>query len=44
MIKSTESNKICILNVDTQFKSAEDFFNQLGFEYSVGQYEMLLGL
>ncbi|WP_206458227.1 GNAT family N-acetyltransferase [Anaerovorax sp. IOR16] len=44
MIKSTESNKICILNVDTQFKSAEDFFKQLGFEYSVGQYEMLLGL
>ncbi|MEA4987536.1 MAG: GNAT family N-acetyltransferase [Anaerovorax sp.] len=44
MIKSTESNKICILNVDTQFKSVEDFFDQLGFEYSVGQYEMLFVL
>ncbi|WP_371363742.1 hypothetical protein SRRS_46270 [Sporomusa rhizae] len=42
MIKNTESFKISALNVDDQSKSTKDFFLKLGFEYSVGQYEMLL--
>lgn len=42
MIKNTESHKITILNVDDQFKSTKDFLLKLGFEYNVGQYEMLL--
>ncbi|MCR2043038.1 GNAT family N-acetyltransferase [Anaerosalibacter massiliensis] len=42
MIKNTESHKISVINVDDQFKSTKDFLLELGFEYSVGQYEMLL--
>lgn len=42
MIKSTESHKIYVLNVETQFKSVEDFFLRLGFERYTEQYEMLL--
>lgn len=42
MIKNTESHKISVLNVDDQSKSTKEFFLKLGFEYSVGQYEMLL--
>lgn len=42
LLKNTESNKISVLNVDDQFKSTKDFLLKLGFEYSVGQYEMLL--
>ncbi|WP_315116232.1 GNAT family N-acetyltransferase [uncultured Clostridium sp.] len=42
MIKNTESHKISVLNVDDQFKSTKDFLFELGFEYSVSQYEMLL--
>lgn len=42
MIKNTESHKISVLNVDDQSKSTKEFFLTLGFEYSVGQYEMLL--
>lgn len=42
MIKNTESYKISVLNVDNQSKSTKDFLLKLGFEYSVGQYEMLL--
>lgn len=42
MIKNTESYKISVLNVDDQSKSTKDFLLELGFEYSVGQYEMLL--
>lgn len=44
MIKSTESHEICALNVETKFKSVEDFFLGLGFERYVDQYEMLLTL
>lgn len=39
MIKSTNSEKISILNVE---KTMEKFLTKMGFEYSVGQYEMLL--
>lgn len=39
MIKSTNSEKISILNVE---KTMEKFLIKMGFEYSVGQYEMLL--
>ena len=39
MIKSTDSKKISILNVE---KTMEKFLTKMGFEYSVGQYEMLL--
>lgn len=42
MIKNTESYKISVINVDDQSKSTKDFLLKLGFEYSVGQYEMLL--
>lgn len=42
MINKTESNKISVINVDAQSKSTKDFLLKLGFEYSVGQYEMLL--
>ena len=42
MIKNAESHKISVINVDDQFKSTKDFLLELGFEYSVGQYEMLL--
>ncbi len=42
MIKNTESHKISVLNVDDQSESTKNFLLQLGFEYSVGQYEMLL--
>lgn len=42
MIKNTELNKISVINVDDQSKSTKDFLLKLGFEYSVGQYEMLL--
>jgi hypothetical protein len=42
MIKNTQSYEISVLNVDDQSKSTKDFLLELGFEYSVGQYEMLL--
>jgi len=42
IIKNTESNKISVLNIDDQSKSTKDFLLELGFEYSVGQHEMLL--
>ncbi|WZL72470.1 GNAT family N-acetyltransferase [Clostridiaceae bacterium 35-E11] len=42
MIKHTESYKISVLNVENQLKSMKDFLLELGFEYSVDQYEMLL--
>lgn len=42
MIQNTESDKISILNVDNESKSTNDFLLELGFENSVGQYEMLL--
>ena len=42
MIKNTESHKISVLNVDDQSESTKNFLLQLGFEYSVSQYEMLL--
>jgi ribosomal protein S18 acetylase RimI-like enzyme len=44
LINSTESNKISILNVDDQCKSMLEFLHDLGFEDSVGQYEMVLNL
>ena len=44
IVKSTESNKICVLNVEAHLKPIEDFLTKLGFTYHVGQYEMLLKL
>lgn len=40
LINSTESNKISILNVDSQFTSMKNFLLHLGFEQYVSQYEM----
>ncbi len=42
MIKNTDPHKISVLNVDDQSESTKNFLLQLGFEYSVSQYEMLL--
>ncbi|HHY26828.1 MAG TPA: GNAT family N-acetyltransferase [Desulfitobacterium dehalogenans] len=42
LIENTISHKISVLNVDEESKSIIDFLLELGFEYSVGQYEMLL--
>lgn len=44
LINSTESNKINILNVDSQFTSMKNFLLHLGFEQYVSQYEMALKL
>ena len=44
LLKNTESYKVGVLNVDDQSKSTKDFLLVLGFEYVVGQYEMVLKL
>ncbi len=44
LLKNTEAYKVGVLNVDDQSKSTKDFLLELGFEYSVGQYEMILKL
>lgn len=44
LLKNTESYKISALNIDDQSKSTKDFLMILGFEYVVGQYEMVLKL
>ena len=44
LLKNTESYKVGVLNVDDQSKSTKDFLLELGFEYVVGQYEMILKL
>lgn len=42
LIKNTESNKISVLNVDSESKSTKDFLLNLGFECWVSQYEMYM--
>lgn len=44
LLENTESSKVSVLNVDDQSESTKDFLYKLGFEYSVGQYEMILDL
>lgn len=44
LLKNTESYKVAVLNVDDESKSTKDFLLELGFEYVVGQYEMILKL
>lgn len=44
LIKSTESYKAGVLNVDNQANTMKDFLLELGFEHAVSQYEMVLGL
>lgn len=44
LIENTEAQRISILNIDTRFESIKDFLYKAGFEYSIGQYEMLLKL
>lgn len=44
LIKSTESYKVCVLNLDEHSKSTKDFLLQLGFQHSVSQFEMILKL
>ncbi len=44
LLKNTESHKVGVLNIDDQSKSTKDFLMILGFEYVVGQYEMVLKL
>ena len=44
LLKNTESNKVGVLNVDDQSKPMKDFLLVLGFEYVIGQYEMILKL
>ncbi|NFF65898.1 GNAT family N-acetyltransferase [Clostridium sporogenes] len=42
LMENTESHKISVINVDDESKCTKDFLIKLGFEYIVGQYEMLL--
>ncbi|MDR5586066.1 GNAT family N-acetyltransferase [Clostridium aquiflavi] len=42
LIENTESFEISVLNVDDESKCTKDFLINLGFEYIVGQYEMIL--
>ncbi len=44
LIKNTESSNINVMNIESQFEINEKFFQARGFEYEVGQYEMLLGI
>lgn len=44
LVKSTDSGKVALLNVETNSTPIESFLNKLGFENYVGQYEMLLKL
>jgi len=44
MVKTAESEKISVLNVETQLKYVENFLTKSGFEYHVGQFEMILKL
>lgn len=44
LLENTESHTVSVLNVDDESKSTKDFLLTLGFEYVVGQYEMILKL
>ncbi|WP_053957477.1 GNAT family N-acetyltransferase [Inediibacterium massiliense] len=41
LLKNTESCKVAILNVDDESTSTKEFLLELGFEYTIGQYEMI---
>jgi len=41
LLKNTESQKVSVLNVVKESISTKDFLLELGFEYGVGQYEMI---
>ncbi|BCN31153.1 GNAT family N-acetyltransferase [Anaeromicropila herbilytica] len=44
LIKNSESNRISVLNVESQSKSIVNFLFKVGFENYVNQYEMVLKL
>ncbi len=44
MVKTAKSERIGVLNVDAQLEPFSNFLVKLGFEYHVGQFEMLLKL
>lgn len=41
LLKNTESFRVGVLNVDDESKSTKEFLLELGFEYIIGQYEMI---
>ncbi len=44
MVQVTEAEEICVINVEAQQKSVENFLLKSGFAYDGGQFEMLLNL
>lgn len=44
LLKNTEAQKVSVLNVVNEAIPTKDFLLKLGFEYGVGQYEMILEL
>ncbi|WP_312651643.1 GNAT family N-acetyltransferase [Aminipila sp.] len=44
LLENTASENISVINVEAESKSVEKFLKKAGFEFEVGQYEMLLKL
>ncbi|SHO48361.1 GNAT family N-acetyltransferase [Anaerocolumna xylanovorans] len=44
LVKTAESERIAVINIETPQNPIENFLTQLGFESHVGQYEMLMKL
>jgi len=44
LLENTESENISVLNVEAPFEPVEKYLEKAGFEFEVGQYEMLLKL
>lgn len=44
LLENTASENISVINVEAESKSVEKFLEKAGFEFEVGQYEMLLKL
>lgn len=42
LVRSTDAQRVSVLNVEASDKNMNDFLVQSGFNYQVGQYEMLL--
>lgn len=42
LVRSTDAQRVSVLNVEASDKNMNDFMAQSGFNYQVGQYEMLL--
>jgi len=42
LVRSTDAQSVSVLNVEASDKNMNDFLVQSGFNYQVGQYEMLL--